>query len=130
MYQNGESAAQMVQAPQIDPRGTIEIAIPYGTIEANKTTDTSIGTNLNVSPAASTQKASLVLQDIEMTATVLVRNGLEVPVTFHMVLQVPAFFQVLPHSPVWDSEVKETAPNPSAIRREGLILPFIRQIYS
>ena len=120
MYQNGESAAQMVQAPQIDPRGTIEIAIPYGTIEANKTTDTSIGTNLNVSPAASTQKASLVLQDIEMTATVLVRNGLEVPVTFHMVLQVPASFQVLPHSPVWDSEVKETAPNPSAIRREVL----------
>ena len=115
IYQNGESAAQTVQAPQTDPRGTIEIAIPYGTIEVNKTVDTSVGTNLSLSPAASTQKASLVLQGIEMTSTVLVRNGLEAPVTFQVVLQAPASFQVLPHNPVWDSEVKEAAPNPSAI---------------
>jgi hypothetical protein len=120
IYQNGESAAQTVQAPQTDPRGAIEIAIPYGTIEVNKTVDTSVGTNLNVSPAASTQKASLVLQGIEMTSTVLVRNGLEAPVTFQVVLQVPASFQVLPHNPVWDSEVKEAAPNPSAIGEEVL----------
>ena len=69
IYQNGESAAQTVQAPQTDPRGTIEIAIPYGTIEVNKTVDTSVGTNLSLSPATSTQKASLVLQGIEMTST-------------------------------------------------------------
>ena len=120
IYQNGESAAQTVQAPQTDPRGTIEIAIPYGTIEVNKTVDTSVGTNLSLSPATSTQKASLVLQGIEMTSTVLVRNGLEAPVTFQVVLQVPASFQVLPHNPVWDSEVKEAAPNPSAIGGEVL----------
>ena len=108
-YQNGESATQAVQAPQTDSRGTIEIAIPYGTIEVKETADISVGTNLNVLPAAAIQKASLVLQGIEMTATVLIRNGLEAPVTFHVVLQVPASFQVLPHNPIWDSEVKEVA---------------------
>ncbi len=116
IYQNGESAAQTVEAPQTDPRGVIEIAIPYGTIEVEKTADASVGTR----PVPSTQKASLVLQGIEMTATVLVRNGLEAPVTFQVVLQVPASFQVLPHNPVWDSEVKEAAPNPSAIGEEVL----------
>ena len=115
MYQNGESATQTVQAPQTDPRGTIEIAIPYGTIEVNKVVDTSVGTNLNVSMTTSTQKASLVLQGVEMTATVLVRNGLEAPVTFQVVLQVPASFQVLPHNPVWASEVKTATPGPSTI---------------
>ena len=111
MYGSGESTAQTVQAPQTDPRGAIEIAIPYGTIDVNKTVDT----NLGVSAAASAQKASLVLQGIEMTSTVLVRNGLEAPVTFQVVLQVPASFQVLPHNLVWDSEVKEVALNPSTI---------------
>ena len=120
MYQNGESIVQTVQAPQTDPRGTIEIAIPYGTIEVNKTVDTSVGTDLNVSPAASAQKASLVLQSVEMTATVLVRSGLEAPVTFQVVLQVPASFQVLPHNPVWDSEVKEEVPNSSGRGEEVL----------
>ena len=116
MYENGESAAQTVQAPQTDPRGTIEIAIPYGTIEVNKTVDTNFG----VSTPVSTQKASLVLQGVKMTTTVLVRNGLEAPVTFHVVLQVPASFQVLPHNPVWESEVKEAAPNSSTIGKEVL----------
>ncbi len=116
MYQNGESTAQMVQASQTDPRGTIEIAIPYGTIEVNK----AVETNLDVSTAASTQNASLVLQGVEMTATVLVRNGLEAPVTFQVVLQVPASFQVLPHNPVWDSEMNEAAPNSSAIGEDVL----------
>ena len=70
----------MVQAPQTDPRGAIEIAIPYGTIEVSETVNTSVGTNLSVSTPTSTQKASLVLQGVEMTTTVLVRNGLEAPV--------------------------------------------------
>ena len=116
MYQNGESIAQTVQAPRTDPRGEIEIAIPYGTIEVNKTADTNFG----VSTPVSTQKASLVLQGVEMTATVLVRNGLEAPVSFNIVLQVPASFQVLPHDLVWDSEVKEAALSPSAIGEELL----------
>lgn len=116
IYQNGESTTQTVQAPQTDPRGTIEIAIPYGTIEVNK----AVETNLDVSTAASTQNASLVLQGVEMTATVLVRNGLEAPVSFNVVLQVPASFQVLPHNPVWDSEMKEAAPNSSAIGEDIL----------
>ena len=115
MFQNGESAAQTVQAPQTDPRGTIEIAIPYGTIEVEKTADASVGTQ----PAPS-QKASLVLQGIEMTATVLIRNGLEAPVNFDVVLQVPASFQVLPHRPVWDSKVKGVALNPGVIGEDIL----------
>ena len=115
MFQNGESAAQTVLAPQTDPRGTIEIAIPYGTIEVEKTADASVGTQ----PAPS-QKASLVLQGIEMTATVLIRNGLEAPVNFDVVLQVPASFQVLPHRPVWDSKVKGVALNPGVIGEDIL----------
>ncbi len=120
MRQNGESIAQMVQAPQTDPRGSIEIAIPYGTIEVNQTADAEIGTGLNIASAAPTQNASLVLQGIEMTVTVLIRNGLEVPVTFHVVLQIPASFQVLPHNPVWDSEVKGGALNPGAVGEDIL----------
>ena len=114
MSENRESTAQTLQAPQTDPRGEIEIAIPYGSIEVNK----AVETNLDVSTAASTQKASLVLQGVEMTATVLIRNGLEAPAAFHVVLQVPASFQVVPQTPVWDSEVKEDAPSPSAIGEE------------
>ena len=114
-YQNGESTAQTVQAPRTDPRGSIEIAIPYGTIEGGSAADASVGTNLNVPPATSTQKASLVLQGIEMTATVLIRNGLEAPVTFHVVLQVPASFHVLPHNPIWDGGVKGIAVDSSTI---------------
>ena len=116
MFQNGESAAQTVLAPQTDPRGTIDIAIPYGTIEVEKTADASVGTQ----PAPSAQKASLVLQGIEMTATVLIRNGLEAPVNFDVVLQMPASFQMLPHHPVWDSKVKGVALNPGAIGEDIL----------
>ena len=121
MYNNGESATQSVQAPQSDPRGAIEIAIPYGTIEATKTTDLSVGTGLNVDPDVSAQKASLVLQGIEMTATVLIRNGLEAPVNFDVVFQVPASFQVLPNDPVWDNE--GVVLNSGAIE-EGAILSY------
>ena len=112
IYRNGESTVQTVPAPQTDPRGTIEIAIPYGTIEVEKTADASVGTQ----PAPSTQKASLVLQGIEMTATALIRNGLEAPVNFDVVLQVPASFRVLPHHPVWDS----AALNPGTIGEDIL----------
>lgn len=115
MYQNGESTAQAMQAPQTDPRGAIEIAIPYGTIDVNQTAEVSVGTNLNGPPAASTQQASLVLQGIEMTATVLIRNGLEAPVSFHVVLQVPASFQVLPHNSVWGNETKGVTLNPGTV---------------
>ena len=114
-YQNGESVAQTVQAPQTDPRGAIEIAIPYGTMEGDSAADAGVSTGLSVSPPTSAQKASLVLQGIEMTATVLIRNGLEAPITFHVVLQVPAAFQVLPHNPGWDSEAKRIAVDPGAI---------------
>ena len=120
MYNNGESATQSVQAPQNDPRGAIEIAIPYGTIEATKTTDSGAGTTLNVAPKASTQKASLVLQGIEMTATVLIRNGLEAPVNFDVVFQVPASFQVLPNDSAWENEGVDL--NSGAI--EGAILSY------
>ena len=50
-----------------------------------------------------------------MTSTILIRNGLEAPVTFQVVLQVPASFQVLPHNPVWDSEVQTATLSPSAL---------------
>ena len=120
MHQNGESTTQTVQAPQTDPRGAIEIAIPYGTIEADSAVDAGVDTDLNVQTTTSTQKASLVLQGIEMTATVLIRNGLEAPVNFDVVFQVPASFQVLPNDPVWNNE--EAVLNSDAI--EGAILSY------
>ncbi len=113
-YQNGESTTQTVQAPQTDSRGAVEIAIPYGTIEAKEAADGNVGDDL-VLPAAPTQKASVVLQGIEMTATMLIRNGWEAPVSFHIVLEVPASFQVSLHDSAWESAIDQVALSPNPI---------------
>ena len=93
-----ESTAKTAQAPAINPRGSIEIAIPYGTVNPNSPSLQNAVTEpkqLNVK--------SLVLGSSEMTATVLVRNGLEAPVTFHVVLYIPSVIQVLQAPSIWNS---------------------------
>jgi|GEM_PF-825088 len=86
---HGELTAKTVQAPQSDPRGSIDIAIPYGTVSAEFN--------------ASAQTArSMVLQGSEMTATVLVRNGLVVPVNFRVELRIPSVIQVSQLPSIWN----------------------------
>jgi hypothetical protein len=83
---SGRLTSKTVQAPQVDSQGSIEIAIPYGTVEAE---------------AEALNAKSLVLQGSEMTATILVRNGLTASVTFQVELRVPSEIQVLRLPPVW-----------------------------
>ncbi len=93
----GESTAKTDQAPPINPRGSIEIAIPYGTVNPNPSQNAT-------TEAKQLNTKSLVLGSSEMTATVLVRNGLEAPVAFHVVLYIPSVIQVLQTSSIWHSE--------------------------
>ena len=98
---NGEATAKTVQAPQIDPRGSIEIAIPYGTLDLDPPTNPSQSA---AETAEQLQAKSLVLSGSEMTATVLVRNALEAPVTFRVVLHIPSAIQVLRIPSTWGAD--------------------------
>ncbi len=125
---NGELTTRVAQAPQIHPRGSIEIAIPYGAVQADRPIGV-VGTGFNPAPTASvdsaadsSQKASLVPQGSEMTATVLIRNGLAAPVTFHVVLQIPPSIQVLCPPPIWDRNDDLTPRLPSSATRESKYL--------
>ena len=97
---NSELTTKVISAPQIDPRGTIEIAIPYGTVDMDSPSHP-----LQVSAkAAQSRSKSLVLSGSQVNATVLVRNGLEAPITFDVMLQIPSSIQVLQAPSVWDSK--------------------------
>ena len=95
----GESTAKTAQAPPINPRGSIEIAIPYGTVNPSSPFPKNA-----VTEAKQLNTKSLVLGSSEMAATVLVRNGLDAPVTFHVVLYIPSVIQVLQTSSSWHRE--------------------------
>ena len=84
----GRVDSQILTAPRSYTQGSLEITIPYGTT----TRETS----------ESHQKA-LVLQESEMTATVLVRNG-NVPATFDLQLCLPATLAVVRVPEDWKSE--------------------------
>ncbi len=106
---NDKSTTKVVQAPQIDPRGSIDIAIPYGTVDVDQPVS-----GLNRAPTSplppfeggvrgeASGGASLVLRGSEMSATVLLRNGLEAPVTFRVVLHIPSAIQVLRLPSIWN----------------------------
>lgn len=98
-YDKGESAAISAEAPAINPRGSIEIAIPYGTVNPSSPSLQNAVTD----PKQRSAK-SLVLGGSEMAATVLVRNGLETPVRFQVVLYIPSVIQVLQTQSMWHSE--------------------------
>ena len=98
-YDKGESAAITAEAPAINPRGSIEIAIPYGTVNPSSPSPR----NAVADPKQRSAK-SLVLGGSEMAATVLVRNGLETPVRFQVVLYIPSVIQVLQTQSIWHSE--------------------------
>ena len=98
-YDKGESASITDEAPANNPRGSIEIAIPYGTVKPSSPSPQ----NAVADPKQRSAK-SLVLGGSEMAATVLVRNGLETPVRFQVVLYVPSVIKVLQSPAIWHSE--------------------------
>ncbi len=74
----GDTVSRNVTAPRTYRQGDLEIAIPYGITQEQ--TDTA--------GATPDTRQALVLQDSEMTATVLVTNGNR-PTTFRMELCLP-----------------------------------------
>ncbi|MXV76835.1 hypothetical protein F4X73_15705 [Candidatus Poribacteria bacterium] len=69
---------QTVTAPRTYPRGSLEIAIPYGTADAD---------------IVKKDQKMLMLRDSEMTATVIVKNG-KIPTTFNLELCLPAAYAI------------------------------------
>lgn len=98
-YDKGESAAITAEAPANNPRGSIEIAIPYGTVNPS-----SPSTKVAVAEPKQRSAKSLVLGGSEMAATVLVRNGSEASVRFQVVLYIPSVIQVLQTQSIWHSD--------------------------
>ncbi len=88
----GSVESRTVTAPRSYTQGSLEIAIPYGTA-----TESDIGGTFD-----GNQKA-LVLQESEMTATVLVRNG-NVPATFDLQLCLPTTLTVVRLPEGWKNE--------------------------
>ena len=84
----GRVERQTLTAPRSYTQGSLEIAIPYGTA-----TRETLGSH---------QKA-LVLQESEMTATVLVRNG-NTPTTFDLELCLPSTVTVVQLPADWKSK--------------------------
>ncbi len=83
-------SVQKVTAPRTYPRGSLEIAIPYG---ASMKSDVQ-------NPLEGNQKA-LILQGSEMTATVIVTNG-NAPVSFDLELCLPSTLAVTRMSSDWE----------------------------
>ena len=69
---------QTVTAPRTYPRGSLEIAIPYGTTGGD---------------VVKKDQKMLVLRDSEMTATVIVKNG-KTPTNFDLELCIPATYAI------------------------------------
>ena len=67
-----------VTAPRTYPRGSLEIAIPYGTAGGD---------------VVKRDQKMLVLRDSEMTATVIVKNG-KTPTNFDLELCIPATYAI------------------------------------
>ena len=83
-------SVQKVTAPRTYPRGSLEIAIPYG---ASMKSDVQ-------NPLEGNQKA-LILQGSEMTATVIVTNG-NAPASFDLELCLPSTLAVTRMSSDWE----------------------------
>ncbi|MDE0297028.1 MAG: hypothetical protein OXN17_00170 [Candidatus Poribacteria bacterium] len=79
--ESGDTLSKTLRAPQSDQHGSLEIAIPYGTIVRG-------GLEESDSPA-SLSGESLVLEDSDMTMTLLVRNDLRAPVDFEVKVEIP-----------------------------------------
>ena len=89
----GSVESRTVTAPRSYTQGSLEIAIPYGT-----------ATESDIGEMSDDNQKALVLQESEMTATVLVRNG-NVPTTFDLQLCLPTTLTVVRLPEGWKSEI-------------------------
>ena len=89
----GTVDSRTVTAPRSYTQGSLEISIPYGT-----------GTESDIGGTFGGNQKALVLQESEMTATVLVRNG-NVPADFDLQLCLPTTLAVVRLPEGWKSEV-------------------------
>ena len=88
-------STQTVTTPNTYPRGSLEIAIPYGTaMETDAENLTRKG------------QEALVLRDSEMTATIIVKNG-KLPTIFALELCVPKTFSVTRLPTDWKIETSD-----------------------
>ncbi len=93
--QSDQVSVQTMTAPRIYPRGSLEIAIPYGA-----------ALKVDAEGFTSRDQKALVLRDSEMTATVIVQNG-KTPTTFDLELCLPATFSITPLPSDWKIETVE-----------------------
>lgn len=91
----GDVDVQTVTAPRTYTQGNLEIALPYG-----------VGMQLEAGNTASNDQVALVLQDSEMTATVLVRNG-KTPAIFDVELCLPSTLTVVRLPTNWQTEATD-----------------------
>ena len=92
----GESIGQSVTTPRTYTQGNLEIALPYGTaIEPD------------LGNASRDDQKALVLNESEMTATVLLTNG-NVPTTFDLELCLPSTVTVVRFPGDWRTETVAT----------------------
>ncbi len=89
----GRVDSQTLTAPRSYTQGSLDIAIPYGT-----------ATESDIEGAFAGNQKALVLQESEMTATVLVRNG-NVPTTFDLQLCLPTTLTAVRLPEGWKSEM-------------------------
>ena len=76
-----QTSTKTLRAPHADLHGKLEIALPYGTAAKERIGDSD--------PTVTSFGESLVLQDSNITMTLLLRNGLTAPVRFEINVEIP-----------------------------------------
>lgn len=111
--ESGETSTKTLRAPQADRQGSLQIAIPYGTV-AERGID---GPDSTVTLA----DKSLVLQDSTITMTLLLRNGLRAPVEFELEVEIPHPLQAATWPEGFDTKhVAETSNSAQNGNEDGI----------
>ena len=79
--ESGQTSTKTLRSPQAGPHGKLEIALPYGTAARGSTGDSD--------PTVTSSDESLVLQDSNITMTLLLRNGFRAPIRFEINVEIP-----------------------------------------
>lgn len=91
----GDVDVQTVTAPRIYTQGSLDIAVPYG-----------VATQSAEGNATRNDQTALVLNESEMTATILVRNG-KTPVSFDIEICLPSSLTVVGLPTGWKAEITD-----------------------
>ena len=92
---SGQVDVKMVEAPKTYSRGSLDIAIPYGTANSLTLTD-----------SKQNQQKKLIPIGSDMTATIVVTNG-NAPSSFSLELCIPTTFQVSRIPDNWEKITKD-----------------------